>query len=114
MEEDSLKDSMEEEVFSFFSEEENKKRALQRWKMMGSEEKAFFRKRMEEEENAIKVSPDSYWFSGPPMEIFTIAATQEASSDIFPIVDEGFDGSCGFEADAQAKDYTHNNRQGRM
>ena len=48
------------------------------------------------------------------MEIFTIAATQEASSDIFSIADEGFDGSFGFEAHAQAKDYTHKTRQGRL
>ena len=53
MEEDSMKDSMEEKV-SWFSEEENQKRSLQRWKMMGPEEKAFWRKRMEEKEKANK------------------------------------------------------------
>merc|ERR1711990_20421 len=53
MEQDSMKDSMEEKV-SWFSEEENQKRSLQRWKMMGPEEKAFWRKRMEEKEKANK------------------------------------------------------------
>ena len=83
---------------------------------------------------------DPYWFSGSPMEedtieetlleeedfckkeedaptvqeIFAIAVTQEASSDTFHIVDEGFDVGFSFEADAQAKDNTYKTRQGKM
>jgi len=98
MEEDSMKDSMEEEVIL-----------------------------------------DPYWFSGPPLEedtieealleeedfckkkedaptvqeIFAIAVTQEASSDTFPTVDEGFDVGFSFEADAQAKDNTYKTRSRR-
>jgi len=69
---------------------------------------------------------DQYWFSGPPMEqnsienekeIFAIATTQEASSDAFPIVDEGFDVGFGFEnaqAKAQAKDNNYKTRSRKV
>ena len=52
--------AMEKAIGVEMDEEEMLMKALQKWKMMGSEEKAFWRKRVEEEENANKVTLDPY------------------------------------------------------
>jgi len=98
MEEDSMKDSMEEEVI------------LDPYWFSGSPmEEDTIEETLLEEEDFCKKEEDA----PTVQEIFAIAVTQEASSDTFPIVDEGFDVGFSFEADAQAKDNTHKTRSRR-